>query len=258
MDFKNKIVLVSGGTKGIGRSICLEFLKQGATVLAIYSSDETAVSEMKKLAPKNLFFYKGSIADILFLKKMFTEIKSKFGGLDVLVNNAGINRDGLFFDMQKDAWHDVMEVNVKGTFLMSLLASECLKNTNFANLKIFEKFKKQKKAYIVNISSIAGVYGNVGQANYSTSKGAIIGMTRLFAKKYFDLNINVNCLIPGLIETEMIQSMPKEKVEQMASIVTMKRLGKPEEIAKTVLFLSSEDSSYMTGTSVFVDGGFLK
>ena len=262
MDFKDKIVLVSGGTKGIGRSISLEFLKHGAKVLAIYSSDEEAKDELLQIVPRNfrenLFFFKGSIADIEFLKTMFETIKSKFGRLDILVNNAGINRDSLFFDMTQKDWEEVININVKGTFLMSLFAGECLKKTGLKNLKIFQNFTNHEKSQIVNISSVSGVYGNVGQANYAASKGAVAGMTQVFARKYFDWNINVNCVIPGLIETDMMLDMPKEKVEQMASILTMKRLGKPGEVAKAVMFLCSENASYMTGSSLFVDGGFLK
>lgn len=250
MNFKDKIVLVSGGTKGIGRSISLEFLKRDATVLAVYSKDDAALKDMNILIPEkyknNIFYFKGSIADKNFLKKLFQEIKEKFLKIDFLINNAGINKDNLFLEMTENEWMEVFNVNLKGTYLMSFFASKLLKRD-----------KNEDGSCIVNISSISGVYGKAGQVNYSTTKGAILGMTKFFANKYAEDNIRVNSVIPGLIETEFINDMKNDNISEILNFVSKKRLGTPEEIANVVLFLCSKYSSYINGTSIFVDGGFM-
>lgn len=247
-EFRDKVVLVTGGSKGIGKSICLEFLKRGAKVISVYSSDDSSANafldELNDLR-ENLIFFKGSVVDKVFLKSMFDEVKKRFFKLDVLVNNAGITRDSLFLNMSKDDWQKVIDINIKGTFLTSLLALDLIK-------------KEVGRSYIVNLSSVSGVYGNIGQVNYSTSKGAVIGMTKVFAKKYSEYNINVNCIVPGLIDTEMMNTIPQAKLIQMTDILTIKRLGRPEEIANSIMFLCSKSADYMTGSSIFVDGGFLK
>lgn len=250
MNFKDKIVLVSGGTKGIGRSISLEFLKKGAKVLVIYSKDDVALKDMNILIPEkyknNIFYFKGSISDKNFLKNLFKEIKEKFLRIDFLINNAGINKDNLFLEMTENEWMEVFDVNLKGTYLMSFFANKLLKRN-----------KNEDGSCIVNISSISGVYGKAGQVNYSTTKGGIIGMTKFFANKYAEDNIRVNAVIPGLIETEFINNMKNENISEILDFVSMKRLGKPEEIANVVLFLCSKYSSYINGSSIFVDGGFM-
>lgn len=245
----NKIIIVTGGTKGIGKSIVLEFLKRGAQVIAIYSKDNIVAEEMKDHLSEDernrLFFYKGSIRDIDFIRGLFKEIEAKFGKLNVLINNAGIHRDNLFLDMEEDDWNSVMATNLKGTLNMSLFASEIMK-------------KSTVPSYIINISSISGVFGRAGQANYACSKGAIIGMTKLLAKKFAKYSIFVNAIVPGLIRTEMMEDMPEEKIEEISNATILKRLGEPEEVAKTVLFLVSGDFSYVSGTCIKVDGGYSK
>ena len=249
MQFKNKIVLVTGGTKGIGKSITLEFLNSGAIVFALFSKDLAAAQNLiKNVSPeykKNLFLRQGSISDKNFLKKTFAEIKSKFSRLDILINNASINKDQLLINMPTKDWEIVINTNLKGTFLASLLAGKLLaKNT--------------KKSHIVNLSSITAIYGLAGQTNYALSKGAILGMTKLFAKKYSDSNILVNAVIPGLIDTEITRKMPIENANELKNATILKRMGQPSEVAKTVTFLCSENSSYITGSAIFVDGGFFK
>lgn len=250
MNFKDKIVLVSGGTKGIGRSISLEFLKRDAKVLAIYSKDDSALKDMNILIPEkyknNIFYFKGSIADKNFLEKLFKEIKEKFFKIDFLINNAGINKDNLFLEMTETEWLEIFDVNLKGTYLMSFFANKLLKRN-----------KNEDGSCIVNISSISGVYGKAGQVNYSTTKGGILGMTKFFANKYAEDNIRVNAVIPGLIETEFINDMKNDNISEILNFVSLKRLGKPEEVANVVLFLCSKYSSYINGSSIFVDGGFM-
>lgn len=247
--FTNKIVVVTGGTKGIGKSIVLEFLKRGAQVIAIYSRDYMAAEDLKghlsQEERNRISFYKGSVEDIGFMKGLFQEIEAKFGKLNILVNNAGINRDNLFLDMEEDDWNSVMATNLKGTLNMSLFAAELMK-------------KSTEPSYIVNISSISGVFGRAAQANYACSKGAIIGMTKLLAKKFVKDRIFVNAVVPGLIRTDMSKNISQEKIEEIVRATVLKRMGEAEEIAKTVAFLVSGDFSYVSGTCIKVDGGYLK
>ena len=245
----NKTIIVTGGTKGIGKSIVLEFLKQKAQVIAVYSKDDISAQKMKddlSESDRNRFFlYKGSIEDVDFLRNFFKDIEAKFGKLNVLINNAGINKDGLFLDMEEDDWNSVMATNLKGTLNMSLFASEIMK-------------KSTGPSHIINISSISGVFGRAGQANYACSKGAIIGMTKLLAKKFAEYSIFVNAIVPGLIRTDMMEDMPEEKIEEISNATILKRFGEPEEVAKTALFLVSGDFSYVSGTCIKVDGGYSK
>ena len=245
---KNKIVLITGGTKGIGKSITLEFLKQGAKVIALYTNDEKnakkLLKSLKKEQKANLFLYKGSITDSKFLKTLFTDIKLKFKKLDILINNAGIHNDDLIISMPIEKWKTVIKTNIKGTYLTSLLAKDLLATKDLS--------------HIINISSISGVYGRSGQTNYATSKGAIIGLTKLFAKIYAPLNINVNTIVPGLIETEMLSNLNKSKLDEILDLTNLKRLGTTTEIAKAVLFLCCDDASYINASTLTIDGGFIK
>ena len=245
----NKIVVITGGTKGIGKSIVLEFLKHGAQVIAVYSKDDAAVEKVKDHLSESernrLVFYKGSIQDTDFIQGLFKELETKFGRLNILINNAGINKDRLFLDMEEDNWNSVMATNLKGTLNMSLFAAELMK-------------KSTETGYIVNISSISGVFGRAAQANYACSKGAIIGITKLLAKKFAKDRIFVNAVVPGLIRTEMSKNVSQEKVEEIIRATVLKRIGEAEEVAKTVLFLVSGDFFYVSGACIKVDGGYLK
>lgn len=245
----NKIILVTGGTKGIGKSIVLEFLKHGACVIAVYAKDQIAAHHMRNNLSANeqdrLFLYQGFIEETDFIQKLFRSIEMKFGRLDILINNAGTNKDLLFLDMEEDDWNNVVTTNLKGTLNASLLAAEMMK-------------KSQGPSYIINISSISGVFGRAGQANYACSKGAIIGITKLLAKKFVKNNIFVNAVVPGLIRTEMIKGMSDEKMEEISNATILKRLGEPNEVAKTVLFLVGGNFSYVSGACIKVDGGCLK
>ena len=247
--FLNRVILVSGGTKGIGKSIVKEFLGQHAQVISIYSKDESAAEKLKaevsNIELENLTLYKGSICDLKFLGFLMQEIQAKFGRLDILVNNAGITKDALFLEMHDDEWDAVISTNVKGTINLSLLAAKLL-------------IKSQGKSHIINISSISGIFGRAGQANYACSKGAIIGLTKLLAKMDTQFNIQVNTVIPGLIEPEMVKNLNEEKISEVLHASILKRMGTAEEIAKVVMFLASDASSYISGTCIKVDGGFLK
>lgn len=247
--FSNKVIIVTGGTKGIGKSIVLEFLKRGAEVITVYSRDDSAAEMMKKGLPADqqdkLFFHKGSVNVTNFLRKFFYEIESKFDKLNILINNAGINRDDLFLNMEDSVWDKVVTTNIKSALNTSLLASNLMK-------------KSMEPAYIINVSSISGVFGRAGQANYACSKGAIIGVMRLLAKKFTQDRIFVNTVVPGLVNTEMIMDMPREKIEEIIRATVLNRIGETEEVAKVVLSLTSGDFSYVSGTCIKVDGGYLK
>jgi len=247
--FTDKTIIVTGGTKGIGKSIALEFLKQNAQVIVVYSNDDIAAREMRDNLSANAsdkcFFYKGSIKDIGFLQGMFKDIESRFGKLNILINSAGINRDNLFLDMEENDWDSVIATNLKGTLNTSLIAFEIMK-------------KSAERSYIINISSISGVFGRAGQANYACSKGAIIGITKLLAKKFAQYPIFVNAVVPGLIRTEMIKNMSEEKTSEIINATILKRIGEPEEVAKVILCLVGGSFSYVSGTCIKVDGGYSK
>jgi 3-oxoacyl-[acyl-carrier protein] reductase len=245
----DKVALITGGTKGIGRSIVELFLANSAHVITTYSKDDVAAKtlseELEKKYPKKIEIHKGSVLDIGFIQNLLQKVKNTFGKLDILVNNAGITRDSLFLETSKEAWRDVLATNMGGTLNFSILASDLMKKTNGFS-------------HIINITSISGIFGRSGQAHYACSKGAIIGATKLLAKKYRDLHIRVNSLSPGLIATEMVDTLSEEKYSEVVNATILKRIGHPDEVAKTALFLASENSSYISGTCVRVDGGFLK
>ncbi len=247
--FTDKVIVVTGGTKGIGRSIALEFLKRSAQVIVVYSNDDIAAKKMEESLPKcqqeKLIIYKGSIADTNFLKMVFDDISLRFRKLNVLVNNAGISRDNLFLDMQYSDWDKVITTNIAGTLNASLLAAKIMK-------------RSLEPSYIINISSISGVFGRAGQTNYACSKGAIIGITKLLANKFASYPIFVNSVVPGLIRTEMAEDMPQDKIEEIINATLLRRIGEPLEIARVVLSLASGDFSYVSGTCIKVDGGYAK
>ncbi len=249
-DFFQKVVLITGGTKGIGKETAKTFLLNEAKVFIVYSKDEEAknlfLDEIKSKFSKfinNVFFYKGDVSDVNFAKFVFDEINKKFKKLDILINNAGINRDNLLLEMKLDEWKKVLDVNIKGTYIFTMLAKDLL--------------IKGQDPKIINISSISGVYGKAGQVNYSVSKGAIIGMTRYFANKYIKHFIHVNSVAPGLTKTEFSKDLDKAKVGEIINFVSMKKLGTASEIKDVIMFLASNKSNYINGKTILVDGGFL-
>lgn len=243
----NRVVVVTGATKGIGKSIALEFLKVNAQVIGIYSRDDSAAEKVREGLPENqlkkLTFYRGSIEDVAFLERVFKDIEAKFGKLNILVNNAGINKDSLFMEMTEKVWNSVITTNIKGTLNAALLAAEIMK-------------KSTESSFIINLSSISGIFGRAGQANYACSKGAIIGITKLLAKKYSQYPIFVNAVVPGLIRTDMSKIMTEDKILEITKATILKRIGEPQEIAKVIRALVSGDFSYVSGTCIKVDGGY--
>ncbi len=243
MDFSGKKVLVTGGCKGIGKAIVEAFLQSGATVATTYHTSASEAEKMREKYTDRLFCYCMDVSDKTAVEKTVEEIIARLGGIDVLVNNAGINRDGLFFLMDDGDWESVLSCDLSG-------AAHVTKAVLFSMLA-------KRKGSIVNISSVSGIMGNAGQTNYAAAKAGLVGFTKSLAREVGVKNIRVNAVAPGYIDTEMVRRMPEEKRATALSAIPMERFGTPEEIASVVLFLASDDSSYITGQTFVVDGGLL-
>lgn len=244
MNLKGKVALVTGAGRGIGKAIALKLAKCGADVVVNYngSADKAAqvVEEIKELGVKAIA-YKANIADFEETQTMMKDIVAQFGRIDILVNNAGITKDNLILRMKESEFDDVININLKGTF-------NCLKHVSKIMLK-------QKYGRIVNISSISGVNGTVGQVNYSASKAGVVGMTKTLAKELGSKEITVNAIAPGFICTEMTEVLKDDYKEKILEGIPVKRLGQTEDIANAVAFLVSDEASYITGQTIMVDGG---
>ena len=239
-----KIALVTGASRGIGKEIAKTLAQAGATVVLNYNGSkeaaENAVAEIKENAG-NAISYGCNVSDFEACQKMIEYIIGEFGHLDIIVNNAGITRDGLIMRMSENDFDAVLDTNLKGCFNVIRHASRYL--------------LKQRSGKIVNISSVSGVMGNAGQANYSASKAGVIGLTKAVAKELAGRGINVNAVAPGFISTEMTDAIPENAKEALLKQIPMGRPGTTADVAKTVLFLASPDSDYITGQVLGVDGG---
>ncbi|MBP2240094.1 3-oxoacyl-[acyl-carrier protein] reductase [Cytobacillus eiseniae] len=246
MKLEGKIALVTGASRGIGKEIALGLARQGADVVVNYSgSKERAnevVAEIKELG-RNAIAIQCNVANSDSVTNMVKETVDTFGRLDILVNNAGITRDNLIMRMKEDEWDDVINTNLKGVFL-------CTK-------AVTRPMMKQRSGRIINISSIVGVSGNPGQANYVAAKSGVIGLTKTTAKELSTRGITVNAIAPGFISTEMTDKLNDELKEQMLAQIPLARFGEPSDIANVVVFLASDDSKYMTGQTLHVDGGMV-
>jgi hypothetical protein len=240
----NKTAIVTGGSKGIGKAICVRLAKDGFNIAFSYNSNPELAEETAKLcesAGVKVKFYKVDVADSTACKEWTEEVQTEFGSVDVLVNNAGITKDGLLMKMKDEDLDAVLDVNLKGSFYMMREASKIM--------------LKQKSGKIVNISSVVGVMGNAGQVNYSATKAGVIGMTKSLARELAGRRINVNAVAPGMIETDMTKAMSDKAREAVIAGIPFKEMGKPEEIASVVSFLAGEDSNYNTGQVSCADGG---
>jgi len=242
MDLADKVCLVTGGSRGIGRAICLRLAQEGANVVVNYSTGEDMASqvvrEIKKLGQRAIM-YKADVSSFDQVSKMIDDIVKEFGRIDILVNNAGVTKDALILRMSEQDWDKVIDVNLKGVF-----------NASRACVKYMVK---QRKGKIINISSIVGIYGNAGQVNYAASKAGIIGFTKSLAKELGSRGITVNAVAPGFIKTDMTASF-LEKEDQIVSRIPLKRLGNPDEVANLVVFLASGKADYITGQIIAIDG----
>lgn len=243
-NLKEKVALVTGGGRGIGRAICVELAKQGANIVTCFSGNEASANETVAICKGygvEAVAIKTNVANSEEVEKLFEYIKENYGRIDILVNNAGITRDTLIIKMSEDDFDDVIDTNLKGTFLCTKQATKMMIS--------------QRSGKIVNISSIVGLGGNAGQANYSASKAGVIGFSKSVAKEVGKRGITVNVVAPGFIETDMTKKLSDNLIKQYEENITMKRLGKPEDVANAVAFLVSEQANYITGNVICVDGG---
>lgn len=243
---EHKIALVTGGSRGIGRAIALALASAGADVMISYRSAsqeaQKVVDEITKMGRQAMSF-QTDVAQFNPSREMVEAIVQKFQRLDILVNNAGITKDTLLMRMTEEDWDTVIDTNLKSIFNLTKAA--------------IRPMMSQRSGKIINITSIAGVIGNAGQANYASSKAGIIGFTKTMAKELGSRNIQVNAVAPGFIETDMTAKLTEEQRKQLAEHIPLKRTGKPEEIAGVVKFLASPEADYITGQVLCVDGGMV-
>lgn len=239
-----KVALVTGASRGIGRAIALHLAEAGADVIVNYAGSEGAAAEtvakIKELGA-NAIMVKANVGNSDEVDAMFKAGLEQFGHIDILVNNAGITRDNLIMRMKEEEWDDVISTNLKGVFNCTKAATRPM--------------MKQRFGRIINITSVVGVLGNAGQANYVAAKAGVIGLTKTTARELASRNITVNAVAPGFIDTEMTAVLPEEAKTAMLGQIPLARLGQPEEIAKVVAFLASDAAAYMTGQTLHVDGG---
>ena len=241
----SKVAIVTGASKGIGAAIALQLAQEGYQLVINYNGNQQKAEAVKVLCEK----YQTSIvvqADVSKsedAKSLCDTALETFGRIDVLVNNAGITKDNLLLRMSESDFDDVLSTNLKGTFLMCKNVSKIM--------------MKQRSGSIINISSVVGITGNAGQANYAASKAGIIGLTKSLAKEFASRNIRVNAVAPGFIQSDMTDKLDQEIIANLSAQIPMKRLGDPQDIANTVAFLVSEKSSYLTGQVICVDGGMV-
>ena len=244
MNFTGKTAVVTGGSRGLGRAVCLELAAGGANVVLCYAGNENAANETaaacEALGAKVLAV-RCDVADSAQVKALMDEALKVFGRSDILVNNAGITRDGLLMMMKETDFDDVINTNLKGAFL-------CMK-------AVARTMMKQRYGRIVNLSSVVGLRGNAGQVNYAASKAGVIGMTKSLAKELASRGVTVNAVAPGFMETDMTAAMPEAAKTATLAAIPMGRMGAAEDVAKAVAFLASEEAGYITGQVVAVDGG---
>ena len=241
---KNKIALITGAGRGIGRAIAIALAKEGAEVVINYNGSEERAKEVKQTIEENggkASIYKCNVSDFVACEAMIKDIVKEYGHLDILVNNAGITKDGLIMKMKEEDFDSVLNVNLKGTF-----------NTIRHSAR---QMLKQRSGKIINISSVSGILGNVGQANYAASKAGVIGLTKSAARELASRGITVNAVAPGFIKTEMTEVLSEQVQDHAKSQIPLGSFGNPEDVAEAVWFLASDKAGYITGQVLNVDGG---
>lgn len=244
MKLEGKVALVTGASRGIGKAIAIALAKEGASVVVNYSGSEDkaveTMNEIRELGQKSMV-YRCNVANAEEVQQMVKNTIDEFGKLDILVNNAGINRDNLLMRMKDDEWDDVVNINLKGVF-------NCTK-------AVSRQMMRQRWGRIINISSIVGSTGNPGQANYSAAKAGVIGLTKTSALELARRGITVNAVAPGFIQTDMTDRLPEDVKESMLKQIPLGRFGDVEDIASFVVYLASDESKYITGQVIHINGG---
>ncbi len=240
----NQVALVTGASRGIGRAIALALAQERAKVIINYKGNQAAALEVQELINKmgaEAVCIQADVSSSAQVDGMLQQIMEKYGRIDILVNNAGINRDTLIMRMKDEEWAQVIETNLNAAFY-------CLR-------AVARPMMKQKRGKIINISSVVGIHGNMGQVNYAAAKAGIIGLTKSAAKELASRGIMVNAIAPGFIMTDMTERLPKEVKEKIAAGIPLGCLGKPDDVANLAVFLAGSSADYLTGQVIAVDGG---
>jgi 3-oxoacyl-[acyl-carrier protein] reductase len=242
-DMNDKVTVITGSARGIGFALATAFGAAGAKVMVIDLAPEAVEAAVQKLRDlgSQAWGYVGNVTDSAMMEELFARVVAEHGSLDVLINNAGVTRDNLMLRMKEEEWQLVMDINLKGSFICTQ--------------KAFKHMMKARKGSIVNIASVIGLMGNAGQANYAASKGGMIAFTKSCAKEFASRGVRVNAVAPGFIETEMTASLPADVVAAYAKAIPLAKMGSPLDVAKLCLFLASNESAYITGQTIAVDGG---
>ena len=246
MRFENQVAIVTGAGRGIGHGIALRLAQEGARIASVSRSEENAkrtADEINAARPDAAMAYAVDVADHAAVQKIGAQILEDFGRVDVLVNNAGVTRDGLSMRMSVEDWDTVLDTNLKGAF-------------NFAQA-VMRSMIKQRSGRIINISSVSGLTGNAGQANYAASKAGLIGLTKTLARELASRGVTVNAVAPGFIVTDMTGALSEEVKQAIMAKIPLAKLGQPDDIAAAVAFLASAEANYITGQVLTVDGGMV-
>ncbi len=243
MHFKDQVVLVTGSTRGIGKEIALSFAQEGATVVMIGRDQQTASQVSQELIEQGLSAvgFRCDVTNLKSVEQIVNKILDKYNRIDILVNNAGITKDNLLLRMNETDWEDVLNINLRGVF-------NCTKS-------VTKPMVKARKGKIISITSIIGITGNIGQANYAASKAGVIGFSKSIAREVASRGITVNCVAPGYIQTDMTAQLSEKTREEILKNIPLQRFGTARDVADVCVFLASKDADYMTGQTILVDGG---
>lgn len=243
LSLTEKVAVITGGAKGIGKETAKKFLQKGAKVVICDFDEAAGLAAVEELGKERVRFFKVDVTNTAQIKDLVKFTIDTYGRIDILINNAGITSDGLLTKMNDEAWEKVISVNLTGVY-------KCTK-------AVIPVMLEQKSGVILNASSVVGLYGNIGQSNYVATKSGVIGLTKGWAKEFGPSGIRVNAVAPGFVETDMVAGVPQRILDMMREKTPLKKLGKPADIAAAYLFLASDDANYINGAVLSVDGGLV-